>query len=677
MPRATPQARIEELRRRIRQADHDYYVLDRPTLTDAQYDELYRELVGLEEAHPDLVDPDSPTQRVPGTVAEGFEGFEHPTPMVSLENVASEAEFGEWVDGLDRYLRSEEPRRYSLEPKIDGVSLELIYREGRLEVAATRGDGFRGEDVTQNARTIRSIPARLRGDDPPPFLAVRGEAYIRKDDFLRLNRELEEEGQEPYANPRNLCAGSLRQLDPRIPAARPIRFFAYAVGSAEGVRFETQTGILARLRAWGLPTVAEARDVTGREAVARRYAELLEGRDAMAFELDGMVIKVDDVALQDRLGLRNRSPRWAVAWKFPAQRARTRLKQVVWSVGRTGTITPRADLEPVPLAGVTVSSATLHNADELARLGVREGDEVVVERAGDVIPRVVRVVEEARDGSERPVEVPTHCPECGTEVERVEGRVAIRCPNFACPAQIVRHLQHFASRLGMDIRGLGEKQSLQLWREEVVKDAADLYRLEAGDLEGLERWGRKSAENLVAQIEASRTRPLDRFLYALGIPEVGERGARMLARAFGTLDGVAGATREDLLELDEVGEAMADAVLHWFAEPRNRTMLARMRDAGVDPAPVAAPAGGRLEGLTVVFTGKLEALSRDEAKALVEAEGGRAGSSISSKTDLVVAGPGAGSKLKKAEELGVDVVDEAEFLARVGRSLRSPGTDRP
>ncbi len=671
--RSQARRRLEELRREIREADHAYYVLDRPSLTDAQYDERYRELTRLEASWPEFDDPGSPTRRVPGAVAEGFESFEHPTPMLSLNNVTSEEDFGEWVDALDRFLKDEEERAYSIEPKIDGVSLELVYRDGLLETAATRGDGFRGEDVTTNARTIRSIPPRLHGDDAPPLLVVRGEAYIRKSDFEQLNRQLEEDGAEPFANPRNLCAGSLRQLDPAIPANRPIRYFAYALGAradapgAEGgAVVDSQTRLLERLRAFGLPTVSESRRVEERAGVAAAYADLLAKRDALPYEIDGMVAKVDDAELQERLGTRNRSPRWAVAWKFPPQRAATRLLRVVWSVGRTGTITPRADLEPVRLAGVTVSSATLHNVDELGRLGLREGDPVVVERAGDVIPRVVEVEEAKRSGSEREIVVPETCPVCDTPVERVEGRVAIRCPNFACPAQIVRHLQHFASRLGLDIRGLGEKQTQQLWDAGLVKDAADLFRLRPEDLEGLERWGAKSAKNLVEQIDQARTRPLHRFLYALGIPEVGERGAKILARTFSTLDGVLEADREHLLEIDEVGETMADAVLHWFADERNADMLARMREAGVDPEPAEAAGAGAFEGLTVVFTGKLETLSRSEAKERVEALGGRAGSSISSRTDLVVLGPGAGGKQKKAEELGVETIDEEEFLRRAG-----------
>lgn len=661
-------ARAEALRERIRDADHRYYVLDDPDLTDSQYDELYRELVALEAEHPSLVTPDSPTQRVPGTVAEGFEPFEHPSPMVSLDNVTTEAEFRDWVASGDRYLKSEDDRTYSVEPKIDGVGLELIYQDGRLVTAATRGDGLVGEDVTTNARTIRSIPHRLRGDDVPTWIAVRGECYCRKDDFFAFNRRAEEAGERTFANPRNFVAGSLRMLDSRIPAKRPIRYFAYAIGGVEGATYATQAALIEALASMGLPTIPETRVLVGADAVAARYEALVAERESLPYEMDGVVLKVDDVATQERMGMRIRSPRWAVAWKFPAQRALTRLNDVDWNVGRTGVVTPRAILEPVFLAGVTVSHATLHNLDELERLGLMLGDEVEIERAGDVIPKVLRALPEQRSGSEREIPIPTHCPACETELTRDEGKVALRCGNFACPAQIKSHLAYFASRGALDIRGLGEKQVEQLLREGLIRDAADLFTLEHDTLADLERWGPKSAQNLLDQLETAKTRPLDRFLVALGIKEVGERGAQILARAFGTLEGVVAASREDLLDLDEVGEALADAVIAWFADPRNQAMLGRMQAAGVAPEPVTAPSGGVFEGMTIVLTGKLEQLSRSEAKRLAESLGARAASSVSKRTDLVVAGPGAGSKLKKAEELGIEVIDEAAFLARAGRA---------
>jgi len=664
----SPQQRIVELRDRIQDADHRYYVLNDPDLTDTQYDELYRELVALEAQHPELEDPASPTRRVPGAVAEGFSPFPHPSPMVSLDNVTSAEEFRSWIESGDRYLMSEEARRYSVEPKIDGVGLELIYADGVLVTAATRGDGLVGEDITANARTIRAVPQRLRGRNVPEWIAVRGETYVRKDDFLAFNRAAEEAGERTFANPRNFCAGSLRQLDARIPAARPIRFFAYALGGVRGAEYENQEALLEAFRSMGLPTVPETRILSGADQVVAAYEDLVERREELPYEVDGVVIKVDDFHLQERMGMRSRSPRWAVAWKFAAQRAVTRLNGVDWSVGRTGVVTPRALLEPVALAGVTVSHATLHNIDEIERLGLRAGDQVEIERAGDVIPKVLRALEDARKGNETPIVIPTACPACQTPLHRDEGKVALRCGNFACPAQVKAHLVHFAQRRALDIRGLGDKQVEQLLREKLIGDAADLFTLEKDDLAALERWGEKSAQNLLDQLEAARHVRLDRFLFGLGIREVGERGAAILAQAFTTLAGVAAATEEELLDLDEVGDAMAQAVLTWFAEDRNREMLARMQAAGVDPAPVEIVTGGVLEGLTVVLTGKLETLSRDEAKALVSAHGGRAASSLSARTHLLVAGPGAGGKLAKAEKLGIEVIDEAEFLRRVGRA---------
>ncbi len=659
--------KAQRLREQIREADHAYYVLDKPRLSDSEYDALYRELQTLEAAHPGLADPASPTQRVPGTVAEGFASFTHPIPMVSIENVMSEEELREWVASTDRFLKSTGPRRYSVEPKIDGVSLELVYRDGVLVTAATRGDGTVGEDVTANARTVRSIPLRLVGPRAPARLVVRGEAYIRKADFEALNRGLEEAGEEPFANPRNCCAGSLRQLDASIPASRPIRYVAYAVAEMEGTPWRSQEEILAGLAALGLPTNEETSCATGADEVVACWGVLAGRRDRLAYEIDGVVVKENDLALQERLGLRNRSPRWAVAWKFPPRQATSLVERVVWTVGRTGVVTPSADLTPTALAGVTVSRATLHNADEIVRLGLKEGDPVLIERAGDVIPKVLRVLTEKRTGRERAVRVPDACPECKAGLVKAEGKVALRCPNLACPAQAVRALIHFASRLGADIRGLGEKQAEQLWRLGLAKDPADLFTLEAGQLVELERLGEKSAANLLAQIDAARQLPLDRLLFAFGIPEVGERAARVLARAFGHLERLAGATREELLEVDEVGAVLADTLTEWFSRDATKRLLTKLKQAGVSSTPVNAPQGGAFAGLTVVLTGTLEALSRDEAKALIEAQGGRAGSSISAKTHLVVAGPGAGSKLKAAKELGLEVIDEAEFMRRAGR----------
>lgn len=672
--------RAHALREEIRRHDRLYYVLDRPEIADEAYDALYRELVALEEAHPDLVDPASPTRRVPGAVAEGFQPFPHPVPMVSLDNVTSEEELRDWETSIRTFLKRpvEDALRYSVEPKVDGVSLELVYEHGRLVTAATRGDGTTGEDVTSNAVTIRSIPLELAveaGRKPPAYVAVRGEAYVRKADFEAYNRRLAEEGEEPFANPRNFCAGSLRQLDPSIPGSRPIRYLAYAIakleGAPAGATMRSQAEVIAALASWGFPTSDRNATVTGTDEVVARFRGLETARDDVPFEIDGMVVKVDDAALQDRLGMRIRSPRWAVAWKFKSRRATTRLRRVAWSVGRTGVVSPVAELEPVAVGGVRVSSATLFNVDELARLDVREGDTVLLERAGDVIPRIVAVVPEDRTGAEVPPTPPTSCPSCGTRLVRAADKVALRCTNVGCPAQVERNLVHFASRGGLDIQGLGPKQAKQLLDEGLVKDAADLWSLSKPRLVELERQGETSAQNLLDRLEAAKHPALDRFLYALGIPEMGERSARTLAKAFHTLEALAAATAEALQELDEVGPTLAQSVAGWFAERRNRAFLEKLREAGVEPVPVKDTRGGPLSGLTVVFTGSLPTLSRDEAKALAEAQGARVGSGISSKTSLVVAGEAVGTKLAKAKELGVEVVDEAEFLRRAGRPAAS------
>lgn len=671
-------SRLARLRAEVARHDRLYYVEDRPEVADAEYDRLYRELVALEGAHPELFDPASPTQRVPGAVAEGFAPFRHPVPMVSLDNVTSEEALREWEASIRAFLKrpADEPFAFSVEPKIDGASLELVYADGRLVVAATRGDGVEGEDVTANVRTVRSVPLRLEGDDVPKSLCVRGEAYVRLDDFRRLNEAVTATGEKPYANPRNFCAGSLRMKDPKVPASRPIRFLAYVVAAAEGFAPRTHAEALARLAGWGFPVSDLNRRVVGVDAVAARFVEIERARDALPYEIDGVVVKVDEVALQERLGMRSRSPRWAVAWKFPARGATTRLKGVVWSVGRTGVVSPVADLEPVAVGGVTVSSATLHNADELERLDVHVGDEVLVERAGDVIPKVAAVAAHRRASDARKPVVPTRCPACDGPLERDADKVALRCRNRACPAQTEARLLHFASRGGLDIQGLGPKQVRQLLDADppFLADAADLFALKArrDDLVALDRQGETSVTNLLERIEQAKRPPLDRFLFALGIPEVGERGAKRLAEAFGSVEALAQASVEALDDLDDVGPAMAHSVFAWFRDPEHADLLRRLHEAGVRPTAPAARTGSVFAGQSLVFTGTLPTLSRDEAKALAEALGAKVASSVSSRTDLVVAGEEAGSKLKKAKELGVEVVDEAEFLRRAGRSAPPP-----
>ena len=661
-------ARVTRLREEIRRHDHLYYVLDRPEVADSQYDALFRELVRLEAEHPELADEASPTRRVPGAVAEGFAAFRHPVPMVSLTNVTSEEEFLEWEDGLHSFLNLPEGTTlaFSTEPKIDGISLELVYEGGRLVAAATRGDGTEGEDVTANVRTLRSIPLSLRGE-APRYVAVRGEAYVRKADFVEFNRRLTERGEETFANPRNFCAGSLRQVDPSIPASRPIRYLAYSIAKVEGRAFATQNEVLSTLRAWGFPTSDRNAVLAGAPAVAARFAETARDRDAVPFEIDGMVVKVDDMALQARLGMRTRSPRWAVAWKFPSRRGVSPVREIWWSVGRTGAVTPVAVIDPVEVGGVTITNVGLFNPGQLQRLDVRAGDRIVVERAGDVIPYVVGVAEGGRTGDPKKPVPPSACPVCGTPLVQGE-KAVLRCPNaYGCAAQVQGRIEHFFSRGGLDVMGLGPKQVAQFLAAGLVKDPADFFALKKDDVVALERQGETSATNLVTRLDAAKRPPLDRFLFALAMPEVGESGARTLARAFPTLAALRDASVEALDDLDEVGPAMAQAVHGWFHEPKNSALLDKLLAAGVAPQPPAAAGSGPLSGQTVVFTGTLPTLSRDEAKHLAEAAGARIAASISAKTTVVVAGDAAGSKLKKAKELGVEVVDEAEFLRRAGR----------
>lgn len=653
----------------IAEHDYAYYVLDKPTISDAEYDELFRRLRELEREHPELVTADSPTQRVSGAPLEVLPTYTRRVPMLSIENCASLQEFRDWVDGIGTFLKRDATAfHYFVEPKIDGTGVELIYERGLLVTAATRGDGTTGEDVTANVRTIRSVPQKLRGPPPPSRASFRGEVFLSKEDFRAFNRR----HGAAYANPRNLAAGSLRQLDPKVTAERPLDFFVHTLGWIEGKRPRAQHEFYEAARAWGLKTNPRAKLCGGAGAVEEAYARLLEARDDLPYEIDGMVVKVDDFATQEELGTRARSPRWAIAWKFPPVQRTTTLEAIEVQVGRTGALTPVAVLEPVSIGGVTVSRASLHNEDEIARLGVKPGDRVLVERSGDVIPKVVQVT---RDGGGARFRMPRNCPVCGTQVVREEGEVVARCPNFACRAQLEGHLRHFAARGAMDIEGLGVKLVRQLVEKELVKDAADLYRLDAETLAGLERMGEKSARNLVEAIERSKRPPLDRFLNALGIRHVGERIAEILARRFRTLDAIAEATEEELLSVDEVGPEVARSVRAWFDRPQNRKTIEKLRAAGVEPQPLRETRGGPFAGEVIVFTGELTSMTRDAAKALAQSLGASVGSNVTRKTTLVVAGPGAGSKLAKAKELGVPVLDESEFLKR-GRSPGSASASR-
>ena len=655
-----PAARAEELRARLRDASHRYYVLDAPTLSDAEYDRLFRELEQLEADHPDLITPDSPTRRVGAAPSEKFAKVTHGRQMMSLANAMTEDEFLEFDARVHRML-GEEPVRYVVEPKLDGLAVTLRYEKGRFAQGATRGDGLTGEDVTANLRTIKMVPLQL-GGRPPAVFEVRGEVFINKRDFVRMNEEREKAGEPTFVNPRNCAAGSLRQLDPRITAQRPLSIFFYEVGETPGVTFATHWEKLALLRELGLRTNPENALCESLPEVKEKYRRMLAMRHELPYEIDGSVVKVDSEDQRRRLGAVSRTPRWAIAWKFPAEEEATTVEDIFVSVGRTGALTPVAALKPVHVGGVTVSRATLHNEDELRRKDVRVGDRVFLRRAGDVIPEIVRVIVESRPAGSRPWEMPKQCPACGTPVVREEGEAITRCPNPTCPAKTVSRLRHFASRLAMDIEGLGLETSTQLTETGLVKTPADLYRLTYEQLVGLDRFADLSARNLLAAIDASKMRPLRHVIYALGIRMVGESTAVSLARRFGSLEALMNASVEDLQSVRDVGPEVARQVHDFLALPGQREMIGQLLAAGVRPDPEAAVAtGGALAGKTVVLTGTLAKYSRESAKAEIERRGGRVSGSISRKTDLVVAGEDAGSKLKKAEELGVRVVDEDGF----------------
>ena len=661
---AAVRAEIGQLREELARHNHRYYVLDDPSVPDAEYDRLMRRLRELEAQHPELVTPDSPTQRVGGAALDAFTSVRHEVPMLSLDNVFSEDE----LRGFDRRVRERLVEagdiRYCCEPKLDGVALSLLYEQGLLVRGATRGDGSSGEDITANVRTIPSIPLRLRGEGWPARLEVRGEVYMPRAGFEAFNRRALDADGKTFVNPRNAAAGSLRQLDPRITAQRPLEFCAYGVGVSTGGLPQTQSLLLAQLKEWGLRCSPEVRVADGVAACLAYYEDLLQRRPTLAHDIDGIVFKVDSIALQERLGFVARAPRWAVAHKFPAEEEMTRLEDVEFQVGRTGAITPVARLAPVFVGGVTVSNATLHNMDEIERLGLMRGDTVIVRRAGDVIPQVARVVIERRPVDAMPVSLPQQCPACGSPIERLAGEAVARCTgNLLCPAQQREALLHFAARRAMDIDGLGEKVVEQLLAAGLVRDVADLYHLDAGGLALLDRMGRKSAENLVAAIGASKATTLERFLFALGMREVGEATARALARHFGALEPLLEADATRLQQVPDVGPIVAGHIAAFCADARNRALITRLLDAGVRWPAVEMPSGGGpLEGASVVLTGTLESMTREAASERLGRLGARMSGSVSAKTRLVVAGPGAGSKLTKAEALGIEVWDEQQLL---------------
>ncbi len=663
-----PALRAEELRRQIRYHDHRYHVLDDPVISDAEYDALFRELAAIEAARPDLVTPDSPTQKVGAAPVAEFGTVVRAVPMLSLENVTSDGELREWEDLLRNHLK--EPNRrfaYTVEPKLDGVAVEAVYEDGVYVTGATRGDGTTGEDITVQLRTVRSLPLRLIADPPPARLEIRGEVLMTRAAFEDLNRRLVAEGEEAYANPRNLTAGSLKQKDPKVTASRPLDLFAYSLGRAEGFAPATQWDLLGALRALGFKTSDLARRGEGLDAALAAVHAIEEARDGLPFEIDGAVVKVDDVALQERLGIRARSPRWAVAYKFAPRQATTKVRAIVVQVGRTGALTPVADLDPVPLGGVTVSRATLHNRDEVERLGVRVGDTVLVERAGDVIPKVVKVIADARTGDERPFAFPSACPVCGAAVREDPEEVIVYCDSLACPARLKGALRHFGARRAMDIAGLGDRLVVQLVDRGLVKDPSDLYALSLESLAALDRMGEKSAQNLLDSFARSRDTTLSRFLLALGPRHVGEATAAAVARDLGSLTALLAADEARLEKVPDVGPVVAKSLHTFLSAPANRAVIERLLARGVTPRPEAPPpSAGPFAGRTVVFTGTLTRLTREEAEALVVRLGGKASGSVSKKTSLVVAGADAGSKLAKAQSLGVEVVSEDEFLRRAG-----------
>lgn len=657
-------ARAAALRREIARHDRLYHVLDRPEIADAEYDALFAELKAIEARRPELVAPESPTQRVGATPLAGFATVAHDPPLLSLDNTYDEADVREWHQRmLDHLGVSELPSPLVAEPKLDGLSCRLVYEQGRLALAATRGSGDVGEDVTANVRTIKSVPLELAAG-APARLDVRGEVVLPRREFEELNRELVAAGEKPYANPRNLAAGTLRQLDPRLVAQRPLEFRVWTLGKLEGGRAPpTHSAAMQWLGELGFRTVGRDGRVGDLEAILAWYRELLARRDEFPIELDGVVLKVDSFELQQRLGFTARSPRFARAFKFPARQATTRVQAIEVQVGRTGTLTPVAVLEPVALAGVTITHVTLHNAAEIARLGVRIGDLVLVERSGDVIPKVVQVIESARRGDEREYVFPTRCPICATPVLKEADFVAVRCPNVACPARVERGIEHFVGRAAFDIEGLGEKLIAQLVAGGHVKHAADLFRLDFATLVGLERMGEKSARNLLERISAARRRPLARLLFALGIPDIGETAAEQIADHFGTLEKVRAATAEEVEAIHGLGPASARSLVEYTQGAAGQALLDALAAAGVEALPAERASGGKLAGKTFLFTGTLPTLTRAEAEARVKAQGGSLLSGVSRKLSYLVVGAAPGSKLKKATELGVAVLDEAQFLA--------------
>ncbi|HEI6850538.1 TPA: NAD-dependent DNA ligase LigA [Yersinia enterocolitica] len=664
---------INQLRTSLRHHEHLYHVLDAPEIPDAEYDRLMQQLRELEAQHPELITNDSPTQRVGAAPLDAFEQVKHEVPMLSLDNVFDEESYLAFDKRVHDRLKRADPLTFCCELKLDGLAVSLLYEDGELVRAATRGDGTTGENITANVRTIRAIPLRLQGDNIPRRVEVRGEVFMPLAGFEQLNDEARRKGGKVFANPRNAAAGSLRQLDPRITAKRPLTFFCYGVGLLEGGELpRSHIQRLMQFKAWGLPVSDRVKLCTGSEQVIAFYRQVEQDRGGLGFDIDGVVIKVDSLDLQEQLGFVARAPRWATAFKFPAQEQITQVREVEFQVGRTGAITPVARLEPVQVAGVIVSNATLHNADEIERLGLRIGDTVIVRRAGDVIPQVVGVVMEQRPQDAKEIAFPEHCPVCGSDIERVEGEAVARCTGgLFCAAQRKEALKHFVSRRALDVDGMGDKIIEQLVEKQYVENPADLFTLTAGKLTGLDRMGPKSAQNLIVALEKAKQTTFARFLYALGIREVGEATAANLAAHFRNLENLRAADIEALKRVPDVGEVVAKHVVNFLGEEHNQKVIEALEKVITWPEPqqiIAEEIDSPFAGKTVVLTGSLTILSRDEAKDRLAALGAKVSGSVSKKTDLVIAGEAAGSKLAKAQELGITVIDEAEMIRLLGES---------
>ena len=664
------QQQIDTLRHDLRRYEYEYHVLDNPTIPDAEYDRLFHQLKALEAAHPELITADSPTQRVGAKPLSGFAQIRHEIPMLSLDNAFSDEEFYAFVKRIeDRLIRLPEPLTFCCEPKLDGLAVSILYVNGLLTQAATRGDGTTGEDITANIRTIRNIPLQLLMDNPPARLEVRGEVFMPHAGFERLNQLALEKGEKTFANPRNAAAGSLRQLDPKITSKRPLVLNAYSIGIAEGVDLpNTHYDRLQWLKSIGIPVNPEIRLCNGTDEVLDFYRDIQNKRSSLGYDIDGTVLKINDIALQEKLGFISKAPRWAIAYKFPAQEELTRLNDVEFQVGRTGAITPVAKLEPVFVAGVTVSNATLHNGDEIERLDIAIGDTVVIRRAGDVIPQIIGVLHDRRPADARPIIFPKTCPVCDSAIVRIEGEAVARCTGgLFCAAQRKEALKHFVSRKAMDIDGVGGKLIEQLVDRELVHTPADLFKLDLITLTRLERMGAKSAENALASLEKAKNTTLARFIFALGIREVGEATALNLANHFKTLEALQNADLEALQQVPDVGEVVANRILAFWHEPHNVAVVNDLIAQGVhwETVETKEVTENRFKGKTVVLTGTLTQMGRNEAKALLQDMGAKVSGSVSAKTDFVIAGDAAGSKLTKAQELGVAVLTEEEFLAEI------------